>query len=235
MPVIFSLLKVQLIQPIKLDASIGRLIKETNSPVLVKFAASLLENVFSAQDMRPIALRSEFANTLNALSNYKGNEQDEEHKEAKMAVDKLFNVLNSAAPASNQLYAQLGYVFAEWVRLLTHGDEATHQLQVEFVKGLIESGILKNPENLKTFFKAAIDISVTSFAAEHELRARTQHECYLAVDTLAMLIVRIVLLIEDSKQAIDYLKKILGIITVNLINDHETSKANWNERAYYRF
>ena len=50
-----------------------------------------------------------------------------------------------------------------------------------------------------------------------------------------MLIVRIVLLVEDSKQAIDYLKKVLGIIILNLINDHETSKANWNERAYFRF
>ena len=50
-----------------------------------------------------------------------------------------------------------------------------------------------------------------------------------------MLIVRIVLLVEDSRQAIDYLKKVLGIIILNLINDHETLKANWNERAYFRF
>ncbi|RCK57380.1 General negative regulator of transcription subunit 1 [Candida viswanathii] len=215
MPVIFSLLKVQLIQPIKLDASIGKLIKETNSPVLVKFAASLLENVFSAQEVRPIALRSEFANTLDALSKYQTSEQDEEHRQAKEAVE---NCLPFCATL-----------------LLTHGDESTHELQVEFVKGLIDSGILNNSEHLKTFFKAAIEISVTSFATEHELRSRTQHETYLAVDTLAMLIVRIVLLIEDNKQAIDYLKKILGIIILNLINDHETSKANWNERAYFRF
>ena len=45
MPVMLSLLKVQLIQPIKLDLSIGKLIKETNNPVVVKFAASLLTNI----------------------------------------------------------------------------------------------------------------------------------------------------------------------------------------------
>lgn len=235
MPVMLSLLKVQLIQPIKLDLSIGKLIKETNNPVVVKFAASLLTNIFTSEDMRPIALRSEFANTLDALSKYQGNDQSDEHRQAKEATSTLFKLLNEAAPASNQLFAQLGYIFAEWVRLLTHGDEATHELQIEFVKGLIQAGILNNPEYVKTFFKAAIEISITSFATEHELRSRTQHETYLAVDTLAMLIVRIVLLIEDSKQAIDYLKKVLGIIILNLINDHETSKANWNERAYFRF
>ncbi|KAL6454250.1 hypothetical protein SBY92_003711 [Candida maltosa Xu316] len=235
MPVIFSLLKVQLIQPIKLDASIGKLIKETNSPVVVKFAASLLCNVFTSEDFRPIALRSEFANTLDALTKYRPVDQDEEHRQAKEAVDKLFTLLQNSTPSSNQLYAQLGYVFSEWIRLLTHGDESTHELQVEFVKGLIESGILNNPEYLKSFFKVAIEISVTSFATEQELRSRTQHESYLAVDTLAMLIVRIVLLIEDSQQAIGYLKKVMGIIVLNLINDHETSKANWHARAYFRF
>ena len=37
MPVIFSLLKVQLVTPLKLDSSIGKLIAESNSAVLVKF------------------------------------------------------------------------------------------------------------------------------------------------------------------------------------------------------
>ena len=112
----------------------------------------------------------------------------------------MFKLLSEAAPASNQLFAQLGYIFAEWVRLLTHGDDATNELQIEFVKGLIQSGILNNPEYVKTF-QSGIEISITSFATEHELRSRTQHETYFAVDTLAMLIVRIVLLVEDSKQS----------------------------------
>ena len=115
------------------------MIKETNNPVVVKFAASLLTNIFTSEEMRPIALRSEFANTLDALSKYQANDQSEEDRQAKEATSTLFKLLSEAAP-SNQLFAQLGYIFAEWVRLLTHGDDATHELQIEFVKGLIQSG-----------------------------------------------------------------------------------------------
>ena len=60
--------------------------------------------------MRPIALRSEFANTLDALSKYQANDQSEEDRQAKEATSTLFKLLSEAAPASNQLFAQLLYI-----------------------------------------------------------------------------------------------------------------------------
>ena len=235
MPVIFSLLKVQLVQSTKLDSSISKLIAESSNPVVVKFAATLLLNVFSSEELRPIALRSEFGFTLDALSKYVGDESNEENKQAKLARDNLFELLDkSSLPSSNSLYVQLGYVFAEWVKLLTHG-EKSDSLQNQFIQGLLDTEILTNPEYFQVFFKAAIEISVTAFATEHELRTRTQHETYLAVDTLAMLIVKISLLIDGKTTAMDYMKKIISIIMLELTNDHEIAKNNWNERAYFRF
>ena len=114
MPVMLSLLKVQLIQPIKLDLSIGKLIKETNNPVVVKFAASLLTNIFTSEEMRPIALRSEFANTLDALSKYQANDQSEEDRQAKEATSTLFKLLSEAAPL------QTNYLL-NWVIYLLNG------------------------------------------------------------------------------------------------------------------
>lgn len=242
MPVIFSLLRVQLVQPIKLDASIGRLINESNSPVVAKFAANLLLNVFSSEELRPIALRSEFGFTLDALSKYDGDDSTEEHKLAKQARDNLFELLDkSALPSSTatetqpELYGQMGYIFAEWIKLLAHGDNS-ESLQSQFIESLLHNEILTDPDYFEIFFKAATEISVTSFATEHELRTRTQRETYLAVDALAILIVKIVLSFEKehSYEALEYLKNIIGIVILVLTNDHETFKGSWNERAYFR-
>lgn len=234
-PVIFSLLKVQLVQATKLDLSIGKLIKESNNPVVVKFASNLLYNVFTSDEIRPIALRSEFGHTLEALSKY-NDQSDDEHKQAMQVRDKLFELLESQKQEpSDQLYVQLGYVFSEWIKLLSHGDENCGELQDEFIKALVESEILTKQENFQIFFKAAIQISVASFGAEHEVRSKTQHETYLAVDALGKLMVKIVLSIDKVDQAINYFRKMMSIVLLNLINDHETGGQNWSERAYFRF
>ncbi|KAG5419974.1 CDC39 [Candida metapsilosis] len=236
MPVILSLLKVQLISPIKFDESISKLIKESHNPEIVKFGASLLLNVFTAEEpVRPIALRSEFAKTLDALYEYKKlSLSSEEDKQAQAEVEKLFEVLRTTKPATSELYAQLGYVFTEWVRLLTHGAQDTRVAQEKFVAGLVESGILNNADYFKTFWKAAVDISTLVFTTEQELRSRTQHEAYLSIDCVAILITRVVLNVEDEQQAIHYLKKIIAVIELNLVTDHE-NKSAWNDRPYFRF
>jgi len=236
MPVILSLLKVQLIQPIKFDESISKLIKGSHNPAIVKFGASLLLNVFTAEEaVRPIALRSEFAKTLDALYEYKKlTLTSEEDKQAQAEVDKLFEQLNTSKPATSELYTQLGYVFTEWVRLLTHGDQDSRAAQGQFVAGLVDLGILNDADYFKTFWKAGIDISTLVFTTEQELRSRTQHEAYLSIDCLAILVVRVVLSIEDEQQAIHYLKKTIAVIMLNLVTDHE-NKSAWNDRPYFRF
>lgn len=240
MPVMFSLLKVQLVQPIKLDASVGKLISDSNSPIVVKFAASLLLNVFSSDELRPIALRSEFAFTLDALSKYVGDESTEEGKQAKNARDDLFEFLKkSSLPAAGvektpELYTQMGYIFTEWIKLLTHG-ESTEILQKYFIQDLFNKKILVEPDYFEAFFKAATEVSTTAFATEHEVRSRTQREVFLAVDAFAILIVQIILNFDKDhpEEAIDYLRNIFGILILVLTNDHE-AESNWNERAYFR-
>lgn len=241
MPVIFSLLKVQLVSALKLDSSIGKLIAESSNPSIVKFASSLLLNVFSSEAPRPIALRSEFACTIEALASYVPGDS-EEHQTSALARDELFALLrDSNYPAfisetgSSGAYIQMGYVFCEWVKLLGHGEDITG-LQNAFVERLFKSGILTEPEKFELFFKSALEISAAAFATEHEIRSRTQRETYLTVDCLALLIVRIILRFSKSHaaDAIDYLKNILSIVLLVMTNEHEVSKATWNERAYFK-
>ncbi|OBA21148.1 Not1-domain-containing protein [Metschnikowia bicuspidata var. bicuspidata NRRL YB-4993] len=242
MPVIFSLLKVQLVTPLKLDSSIGKLIAESNSAVLVKFASSLLLNVFSSEGTRPIALRSEFACTLDALLNY-DPEDTEEHQRALAMRNDLFKLLNeSNIPLSSSTenkegdgFVQMGYIFVEWVKLVGHNENSL-ALQNAFVDRLFHCGVLNEPEKFQTFFRAATEISTTAFVTEHEMRSRTQREVLLSVDCLALLISRILLRFSKShtEDATAYMKIIFDIIALVLVNEHEGSKSTWNERAYFK-
>lgn len=243
MPVIFSLMKVQLVSPTKLDGPIGKLIQESQSAVLVNFAATLLLKVFSADEPRPIALRSDFAVTLAALSQYTGEEGSAESTQAIAARDELFDLLKKSALPSlpslankpPSMYVQSGYLFAEWTKLLSHGDE-TIPLQKNFIDALFHNGFLTEPSKVEVFFKAATEVSTGAFGAEHEIRSRTQREVYLAVDCLATLIIKVVLRFPKSnaEDAIDWLKTVIGVTSLVLIEEHELAKANWNERAYFR-
>lgn len=236
-PVIYLLLEVQLVLSFKLDSSLSRLILESGNPAVVNFSSRLLNKVYLASDARPIALRCEFAYTLDALCNYKPTDASEEVVRAKAARDSLFELLDFTRlklPTAELVYEQMGYIFAEWVKLITHG-EMSRELQDDFVDGLYAAEILTNPEYVTVFFQAATEIAVAIFATEHEIRTRTQHETYLAVDALAVLTVRIISKVENSDDAVDYLEKILSIVVMSLSNDHEMAKQNWNERAYFRY
>lgn len=235
-PVICSLLEVQLVQPFKLDASLSKLIVDSGSAQVVNFAAQLLAKVLPSADVRPVALRCEFVHTLSALKNYT-DDGSEELAVALRARDTLFETLDhlgNTLPTFGLLYEQMGYVFSEWVKLVTHG-RVSRTLQDEFVEGMLDAQILTHPEYFRVFCKAAIEISVAVFATEHEIRTRTQRETYLAIDAFATLIVRIVTKFDDVDEAIAYMQRILAIVVLNLSNDHETAKQSWNERAYFRF
>lgn len=237
-PVIYSLLKVQLVLAAKLDLLIGKLLAELANPQAVKFAANLLLNVFGTSEARPIALRSEFGFTIEELAKFQPDGLPE-NNEAVVARDNLFALLNrTLAPAKfgeRDGYHQLGYLFAEWIALLSHGP-SSQALQERFVHGLVGTDVLTNPKSFKTFFKAATEIAVTAFATEHEVRTRTQRETYLAVDCLAMLIVRIILAFDKdhADDAMEYLKNILSVVTTMLSIDHENFPSSWNERAYFK-
>lgn len=234
MPVMYALLKVQLVSPSKLDSSIGNLINESKNPVVIEFAASLLQKIFTTEEVRPVALRSDFSVTIAALRDFVPDENVQEQLDARGSCDKLFEILeHSKIPVSSETHSQLGYVFSEWYKLITHGND-TSKLQNQFIHGLLNNEILTNPEQFKAFFELATEVSVNSFKLEHEVRTRTQHETYFAVDALATLIVKLIFKFEDITEGIEYFKSIIGVILVHYTDDHE-SRNNLNDRAYFRF
>lgn len=232
--VIFSLLKINLIDPIKLDSSIYKLITESKSSFVVKFSAILLYNIFDLENSQPTILRSEFALTLKVLSEYTFDESSEESFQAKTACSDLFDLLNVPLSTNVQLYDQLSYVYSEWVKLMFHSEKLEY-LQNQFILNLYNADILADPEYFHVFFKAAIEISISSFSIDHEMITRLQHESYLTVDKLGMLIIKIIVNFENEDDAIEYFKKILSIVLVVFIENYQNNKSDWNQRAYFRF
>lgn len=244
-PVIYLLLKVQLVAPSKLDALIGKLITETKLSVVVKFAADLLLELFGGdcpEDERPVALRLEFALTIKALKEYDGDDADAVQKRDAI-LERLLTKMNPFL--GSDMYTQLGYVFVEWNKLVNH-PQHTPALKREFITQLVSQGILTNPKALVTLVRAALDISMTLFAFEHEIRVRTLHEQYLAIDALAVLMVELSLI--DKSHAVDFFTKMMAVVVQDFVASHEAEAAAggastsstttlltpWNERAFFR-
>lgn len=242
-PAIFALINVQLVAPLKLDGLIGKLIAESESPVLVKFASSLLLNVFGSSGSKPMALRSEFACSLEALAKYNPKDESEEAKQAVQLRNNLFELLQKhnvpalplSGESSTDSYVHMGYIFVEWTKLLGHS-ELSSELQNKFIDRLFHNDILSDPLQFSVFFRAATQVSTTAFVAEHEIRTRTQRETFLSADCLAKLIVAIILRFsrDRSMEAGDYLRNIMGVVTLVLISEHDLNQNVWNECAYFR-
>ena len=242
-PAIFALINVQLVAPLKLDGLIGKLIEESGSAVLVKFASILLLNINGATGTKPMALRSEFACTLQALARYAPASDTEETKQAVQLRDNLFDLLAKhnvpALPLSGEpatdMYVQMGYVFVEWTKLLGHSEPCT-DLQHVFIDRLYHTEILTDPLLFEVFFRAATQIATAAFSAEHEIRSRTQRETYLTADCFAKLIVAVLLRFarDHASKAADYLRSIMGVATLVLVQEHDLLQHLWNERAYFR-
>lgn len=232
-PVMYALLKVQLVAPAKLDALIGRLVRDTASPVVVQFACALLRAVFGGrcpEDERPVALRGEFATTLAALAAYLGDDAAVAARDA--VFDELRHQENPFLGAD--MYLQLGYVFIEWSKLLNH-PEHTPALKKAFVADLVHHQVVSDPKVLATFVKLALDIAVTAFAFEHEVRARTLHELYLTVDALAALVVETTLAVDNNP--LGFLSLVIAVVVHEFAALHEQAAGAlpWNERAFFRF
>lgn len=249
-PAILALISVQLVAPLKLDSLIRELIADSGNPMLVKFACSLLLNVFLQQNRqagsgsKPLALRSEFACTLDVLAHYVPAEQDTE--EAKVVIQlwrSLFDLLQThkvpalpvSGDAATDAYVQAGYVFVEWCKLLGHLGPIKG-LENQFVDRLLSLGLLTEPAQFAVFFRASTQIATTAFAAEHEIRARTQRETYLSADCLAKLVVRLLLRFprDHVDECSEYFRHVMGVITLVLTVEHDLTQNIWNERAYYR-
>lgn len=216
------LLRVGMIEASDLDAALAKAVKEGTSSV-APFAAELIQETVLGPE--PFCLRADFAATLAALAEL-SDDVDER-------VKRVLTSLHNNVPATGILKSsQMGYVFAEWVRLVQRLT-ADDRLSQAFVYQMAQRGILETPDNMALFFRTATEAVIASFSAGGA--PYSTDDIFIGADALARLIVACLCAQADKGgQRVAFLKQVLAVITLVLTNDHENTLDSFNERPYYR-
>ncbi|GME73217.1 unnamed protein product [Ambrosiozyma monospora] len=223
-----------------LDLILSKAVTEKKEPMT--FACEfILASVFSD---KPIALISDFVNTIGALkvTDVKELKEDAKYIELFENLNKgkefSFDKLKVMSLNATDMKDYFTYVFAEWVKLTKFSDE-NNDLQIAFINQLFDAGIFSKPEYLVSFFNTSIETSVLSFNKEGDIFKRSPVETYTAVDSLAKLVIKLLLVQEDAssdnQSRCHFFKSILSVLLLSFAHDHEINKATFNERPYFRF
>ncbi|CAN6622942.1 general negative regulator of transcription subunit 1 [Trichomonascus vanleenenianus] len=250
-PVMVTLLRAKLITATEMDVNLAKQVLSKNEAA-IKFAAGLMHEAVLGKS--PCALRTEFTGCLDAMELLA--KEDPPNKLATgilAALEKsnaralrfesfdLASLNNEPTKKSSDeskeeeggemsLNDQMGYIFAEWIRLIQHPCRTERNTHL-FVYQLFQHGILSNANLLATFVRTAVNIGVANAKA-----LSPQHsETFVAVDALAKLLVTI-LVTSSSNSSVrsDYIKRVLTVVNLVLAKDHEGAAEEFNAQPYFR-
>lgn len=220
-PVIRSLLEVNLIDATELDNVLVTAMKNKmeNS---TEFAMKLIQNTVLSDD--PILMRMDFIKTLEHLAS---SEDENVKKFIKEFEDtKIMPVRKGTKTTRTEKFY---LVFTEWVKLLQRV-ENNDVITTVFIKQLVEKGVISDTDNLLTFVKSSLELSVSSFK-----ESDPTDEVFIAIDALGSLIIKL-LILQDFKDDTrrDYINAIFSVIVLVFAKDHSQEGTTFNERPYFR-
>ncbi|SCU77333.1 LAMI_0A00760g1_1 [Lachancea mirantina] len=220
-PVIHSLLDVNLISTSELDSVLVVAMRSSMENAM-SFAISLIEELILSDE--PLFMRSDFVKTLTYLKN-----SSEENAVAffdKYDDAKILPVKKSARITKAEKTA---LVFTEWVKLIQRldGDDET---VLEFIRQMIEKGVLQDSNGFICFMKSALELSVNSFK-----ESDPTSEVFIAIDSLSKLLIKLICLL-DFKQSSreEFLSLMFSVVTLVFSEDQGRNDTSFNERPYFR-
>ncbi|KAI8909736.1 CCR4-Not complex component, Not1-domain-containing protein [Gorgonomyces haynaldii] len=139
--------------------------------------------------------------------------------------------LNQRDPGyDEQLRQFLAVLFKEWIQICMHPG-SSEKTQLQFVNQILAQGLLKVDSVTPLFFRVCCELAVDSFASS----AQSPYE---AVDAFSHLIVLLVLNYTDGPDQnharLNLMAKVLSIVVLVLVHDHEKNKQKFNQRPFFR-
>ncbi|KAI9864318.1 MAG: hypothetical protein M1813_003238 [Trichoglossum hirsutum] len=234
-----SLLNNGLMELQRIDMIVAKAIQARKS-VAVEFLSRLMDKVLL--DERPIALRADFAGSLDALGQWLleepdmviGNQILQKLRDSGMpeVVDRLTDL------RSQNHRDQIEYIFSEWIQLCNH-PTSTEKSFAAFLVQMHQKKIMSNDNESCTFFRLCIDMSVLAFEREGANPNGSLDDAYIHIDALAKLVV---LLVKYQREGDDdvmtskasYLDSILSLIVLVLNHHHVMRGENFNQKIFFR-
>lgn len=233
--VMSSLLEVGLMDIHRLDTIVAVAIEKRQLPA-VELLSALMDDILLGE--HPMALRADFAHSINALTMWLLEDPDlEAGKElmGKLQVSPTEQTLTPPPSASNDQYS---YIFDEWVNL--QFSYASKMTTAAFLYQLDQAKVMDSTEKTISFLRSCMDASVDAFDFEfHYPQAGNLDKATVKVDALGKMIVSLVAYRGEQNEDATadkaaYLDGLLTAIILVLTHHQEERKENFNPRAFCR-
>lgn len=234
-PVMSTLINSRLVSASDIDVSLSKQVLAKSEPA-INFASGLIKEAVLTGE--PCALRSEFISCIEAMEILA--KEDPPNIIAVELLHELSAKKPTKGPGSDgepgTLKDQMSYAFIEWIRLTQHplkSERSTHA----FVHQLAENGIINDPENLSTFIRTALEISVTSHKkCMSSLETISANDLFVAVDGLAKLIATILKTTSamDAGERLEYAQNILTVLSLVFASEHDKNLEHFTSRPFFR-
>lgn len=204
--------------------------------VVFEYLRDILDEMLLGE--HPVALRTDFVLTYDALNAWLNDEPD--LKIAREILAKLQippGQLNGMpSPSSDHKVDQLEYVFEEWVRL-QRKDTPEHSY-LAFLQQLHGHRVISDPTDALAFFRTCLNMSCASFSRASSMPYPTNDQSFVEIDALAKLVAYIIIYQAPVEgQTVAHRAKSLDAILrliILVMNDHHNKQQDWNGRIYYR-
>jgi len=238
-PVTVALLDSGLMELHRVDNTLTKAIHQ-RKVVAVEFLANLMNEILLNE--RPIALRADFASSLEAMGLWLS--EDPSLTVARDLMQKLKEsgvpeVINAEPDERSRMKRyQMEYIFSEWVGICNH-PSSTDRTFSAFISQMHQKQIMNTQEESALFFRLCIDASVEMFEQEDLDPAGNTCDAYIHIDALAKLVVLLVKhqgeangAVKGSKPA--YLNSVLALIVLVLNHHHVMRGEHFNQRVFFR-
>lgn len=237
-PVMVALLQVNLVDLQRVDMTISRMMMQ-RKVAAVELLSSLMDAILFAD--HPIALRADFANSLEVMGQWLAQEPD-----LTVATQLLQKLRDAGVPETIDAIPdersrfhrdRLEYAFHEWVRLCGRSS-TTEKTYAAFISQLFQKQLMTNQEDTCLFFRLCIDASVEAFE-QAEAGGAMMDEPYLYIDALAKLVILLVKYQGESEGPVKrskpaYLNSILSLIVLVLNHHHVIRGERFNQKLFFR-
>ncbi|ORY06821.1 Not1-domain-containing protein [Basidiobolus meristosporus CBS 931.73] len=237
-PVTVALIKVGLINLPEQDAQLAKLI-DVGRPSVIEFAVKLIAKCVLDDSC---ATHMDFSASLDALTRL-----TQRGKSPSSVIELLEEIHKQGTTTPQdteiaQLREQLTFMFIEWVKLYQHVS-SNEKAFATFAHQLQQRGVLKDEDVSSLFFRVCTEISVEGFLKYSNSvsgNGPIPAAAYQGVDAFSKLIVVLVKYyneltpVNPNLAKITFLSKILSIILLVLVHDHQQHKGQFNQKPYLR-
>ncbi|KAI8970255.1 CCR4-Not complex component, Not1-domain-containing protein [Mycotypha africana] len=237
-PVTVALIKAGLISLPEQDQELAVLINSGRKNA-IEFSVRLIRACLLGE--YPLATSQEFMASLEALSNLRGNQIPENvisllEELRRVPTPQHLQAQDMAPPSSTDgnLYEQLQYFFAEWVRVYQH-PAATEKTLLTFVTQLSQQDILRMNDVATLFYRVCIEASVEHAIKFKMLAGQSPALGYQPIDALSKLIVCLTqVTMADEADPLIHVRRALSVAVLCISQHHEIRGQHFDQRPFLR-